>query len=359
MPNMPTDEPDYSCGRELVDSENTVMLRTFSKIYGLSALRLGWAYAPANIINVLNRIRGPFNVSTPAIAAGSAAARDTAFTENARQFNTQWLEWLSSEIGKLGLKVYPSIANFILVAFPQGKYSSTQANEFLMERGLIPREVANYGLPDCLRLSIGLEEDNRAVARTLGGFPESRNVSSSVFDRITIIGLGLIGSSIARAVHERGLAKTIVGCDHNEISLAYARKHGFIDTAESDPPKAVAGSDLVILATPPSTLADIAQSIAPHLKPGAIVMDVCSVKQPAIDAIAPHIPPGVDFIPAHPIAGSEQSGIAAGRADLFERKQVIITPKEPLQDEPCCKPSPNSGRPWARASRPCRRICTT
>lgn len=168
------DLPEYSCGRELVDSApNTIMLRTFSKIYGLSALRLGWAYAPAHIIKVMNLIRGPFNVSAPAIEAGIAAVQDTMHVDNSRRFNSEWLAWLTKEIGKLGLKVYPSIANFILVEFPKGKHNSANANVFMMERGLIPREVANYGLPDCLRISIGLEEDNRAVVRALADFLKS------------------------------------------------------------------------------------------------------------------------------------------------------------------------------------------
>lgn len=162
---------DYSDGRELVAaSENAVMLRTFSKIYGLSSLRLGWAYAPAHIIDVLNRIRSPFNVSTPAMNAGIAAVEDTAFTEKARLFNEKWLPWLSAELTKLGLKVYPSIANFILVEFPKGKHSAANANAYMMERGFIPREVGNYGLPDCLRITIGLEEHNRAVASMLADF---------------------------------------------------------------------------------------------------------------------------------------------------------------------------------------------
>ncbi|MDE3016474.1 MAG: prephenate dehydrogenase/arogenate dehydrogenase family protein [Pseudomonadota bacterium] len=149
-----------------------------------------------------------------------------------------------------------------------------------------------------------------------------------MFGRITIIGLGLIGSSIARAAHERKLAKIIVGCDADKASLEYARKHGFVDEAIADPVQAVTGSDLVILATPPSTLGGIAITIAPKLKAGAIVMDVCSVKQPAIDAIVPHLPERVFFIPAHPIAGSEQSGVVAGSADLFNGKRVIVTPEQ-------------------------------
>lgn len=165
---------DYSAGHELVEStENTVMLRTFSKIYGLSALRIGWGYAPAAIIDALNRIRSPFNVSSPAIAAGAAAVRDTAFTEKVRAFNAEWLAWFAKALSDLGLKVHPSITNFVLVEFPRGKHSSANANQFLMERGLIPREVANYGLPECLRITIGLEEDNRAVVAALSDFLKS------------------------------------------------------------------------------------------------------------------------------------------------------------------------------------------
>jgi len=152
------------------------------------------------------------------------------------------------------------------------------------------------------------------------------------FKRITIIGLGLIGSSIAQRAHAQKLAPTIVGCDRNEVSLAYATKHGFVDEVTTDPLASVKNSDLVILAAPPAAMEDIAAAIAPNLRLGTIVMDVCSVKQPAIAAIAPHIPTGVFFIPAHPIAGSEQAGVAAGRADLFEHKRIIITPDEPLQD---------------------------
>lgn len=164
---------DYSCGQELVEStQNTVMLRTFSKIYGLSALRLGWAYAPPAIVDVLNRVRGPFNVNAPAIAAGAAAVRDVAFTQQAKTFNTQWLGWLSSELSALGLIVHPSIGNFLLVEFPKGAASASAANAFLMERGLIVREVGNYGLPQCLRITIGLEEDNRAVVAALKAFLE-------------------------------------------------------------------------------------------------------------------------------------------------------------------------------------------
>jgi cyclohexadieny/prephenate dehydrogenase len=158
-------------------------------------------------------------------------------------------------------------------------------------------------------------------------------MSGSVFERITIIGLGLIGSSIARAARQYKLADIIVGSDPNEIALTYARAHKFIDVAMSDPATAIQTTQLVIFAMPPSQMEKVAATIAPALKPGMIVMDTASVKVAAIEAVAPYMPAGVDFVPAHPIAGSEQSGVAAGRADLFQRKRVIVTPDQPTETE--------------------------
>ena len=124
---------DYEAGIELVaTSENVVMTRTFSKIYGLAALRLGWMYGPADVIGLIHRTRGPFNVNGPAIEAGIAAIKDTAHVENARAHNTLWLSWLNEEIGKLGLKVTPSVANFVLIQFPSEK-AAADANTFLTE----------------------------------------------------------------------------------------------------------------------------------------------------------------------------------------------------------------------------------
>lgn len=168
------DKPDYSTGEELVAaSQNVVMLRTFSKIYGLSALRLGWMYAPAHVVDVMNRIRGPFNVSAPAAAAGIAAVKDKSFVESTRAFNNEQLAWLSKEISALGLVAVPSIGNFVLVKFPGGKHSAANANDSLADHGLICRDVAAYGLADYLRISIGLKEDNQAVVKTLVAFLKS------------------------------------------------------------------------------------------------------------------------------------------------------------------------------------------
>src|SRR6185312_7390477 len=112
--------------------------RTFSKIYGLAALRLGWAYCPAAIADVLNRSRGPFNINAPAIAAGVAALEDSAHIEAAVAHNDKWLPWVTREIEKLGLKVTPSIANFVLIHFPTGKgRDAAAADEALKARGII------------------------------------------------------------------------------------------------------------------------------------------------------------------------------------------------------------------------------
>src|SRR5512143_3242004 len=163
---------DYESGIELVaTTDNVVMTRTFSKIYGLAALRLGWMYGPAHVVDAINRVRGPFNVNAPAIAAGIAAIRDTAHVEKSRAHNTRWLAWLTEEIGKLGLKVTPSIANFLLIHFSDSKgHAAKDADAFLTKRGLILRQVGAYRLPNALRMSVGTEEANRLVVQALKEF---------------------------------------------------------------------------------------------------------------------------------------------------------------------------------------------
>jgi histidinol-phosphate aminotransferase len=163
---------DYEAGIELASSaSNVVMTRTFSKIFGLAALRIGWCYGPAHIIGALNRIRGPFNVNAAAIAAGSAAIGDRAHVESAAAHNAEWLSWTSEAIGRLGLAVTPSVGNFILIHFPRepGR-TAKEADAFLTSRGYILRNVAGYGLPDALRMTIGTEEANRGVAEALAQF---------------------------------------------------------------------------------------------------------------------------------------------------------------------------------------------
>ena len=163
---------DYSAGIELVSTcENVVMTRTFSKIHGLAGLRIGWAYAPAHVIDALNRVRGPFNVNAPAIAAGVASMGDTTHIERAATHNAEWLPWLTEQIASLGVEVTPSVGNFLLLRFPKepGR-TAADADAYLSKRGFILRAVASYGLPDCLRMTVGTETANRGVVAALSGF---------------------------------------------------------------------------------------------------------------------------------------------------------------------------------------------
>ena len=163
---------DYESGLELVaTNENVVMTRTFSKIHGLAAVRLGWMFGPAHVVAAINRIRGPFNVNAPAIAAGIAAIEDHEHQQRSREHNTRWLAWLAQEIEKLGLQVTPSVANFLLIHFPETKgRTARDADAFLTARGLILRQVGVYKLPNALRMSVGTEEANRLVVAALEEF---------------------------------------------------------------------------------------------------------------------------------------------------------------------------------------------
>ena len=164
---------DYSPGFELaLTSENVVMTRTFSKIYGLAGLRLGWCYAPAAICDALNRIRGPFNISTGAMEAGIAALQDIEHIDTSIAHNETWLAWLTQEITRLGIEVTPSVGNFLLMHF-KDPAEARAADAFLTQRGLILRAVDVYELPQCLRLSVGTEEANRLVVAALAEFLKS------------------------------------------------------------------------------------------------------------------------------------------------------------------------------------------
>ena len=164
--------PDYASGLELARATpNTVMLRTFSKLFGLAALRLGWMTAAPGIVDVMGRVRGPFNVSLPAQAAGVAALEDVEHQEAARAHNDRWLPWLAAELRGLGLAVHPSLGNFLLVDFPEGAgRDAAAANAFLEAEGIVPRQLAAYGLPRSLRISVGLDDENRRVAAALAAF---------------------------------------------------------------------------------------------------------------------------------------------------------------------------------------------
>lgn len=168
---------DYESGIELVSSSrNVVMTRTFSKIHGLAGLRIGWMYAPAEIVDAVNRVRGPFNVNAMALAASAAAIGDRAHVEAAVRHNDEWLAIMSEGLTKLGLTVTPSVGNFVLVHFPAEKgKTAAEADEYLASRGFILRRVAAYGFPNALRLTIGSQEANRGVLSALSDFLAARS----------------------------------------------------------------------------------------------------------------------------------------------------------------------------------------
>ena len=160
----------YDGGAALVEARsNVVMTRTFSKLYGLGGLRVGWGYGPAHVMNVLSRVRGPFNLSAAAQAAAEAAVGDTAWMEKCRADNTRWRGWLAEALAEHGVPSDTSMANFILARFAN-QAEAEACDEHLKSEGLIVRRVAGYNLPNCLRITIGDEASCRRVAHAVGQF---------------------------------------------------------------------------------------------------------------------------------------------------------------------------------------------
>ena len=167
---------DYEAGAALVaERDNVAMLRTFSKIHGLAALRLGWLYGPDHVVDVLHRIRGPFNVNAAAQAAGAAAIQDAAYARDCALKNEVWRDWLTKRLTECGVGVVPSEGNFILARFEaDGPRSASEADAFLTKRGVLVRQMGGYGLPDCLRITIGDEDGCQAVADAVAAFLADR-----------------------------------------------------------------------------------------------------------------------------------------------------------------------------------------
>jgi histidinol-phosphate aminotransferase len=164
--------PAFDDGLDLArTSVNVIVTHTFSKLHGLAALRIGWAYAPLEAADAIDRIRPPFNTSIAAQEAAIAALADAEFQTGSRDFIAQWRTWLTQQIGGLGLEVTPSEANFILLRLPATPgLTARDAEAFLASRGYLTRGVASYGLPEHLRITIGLEEHNRALVDLMAEF---------------------------------------------------------------------------------------------------------------------------------------------------------------------------------------------
>jgi histidinol-phosphate aminotransferase len=164
------ERPDYEPGIRLVDAgDNTVMTRTFSKVFGLGGMRIGWAYAPPAVVDVLNRVRGPFNVSIAAQAAAVAALETPGWVENSRAHNTRFRAVLAARLEAAGIRAHPSEGNFVLADLGTPA-AAEAADAFLRGRGVIVRRVGGYGLPHCLRITVGTEEEVGLVADALDAF---------------------------------------------------------------------------------------------------------------------------------------------------------------------------------------------
>ncbi|SEO78394.1 histidinol-phosphate aminotransferase [Salinihabitans flavidus] len=161
---------EYDGGAALVEArDNVVMTRTFSKLYGLGGLRVGWGYGPKEIMDVLNRVRGPFNVAGPSLAAAEAAVRDVAYAEKCRIDNARHRIWLSEALAGHGVPCDISMANFVLARFAD-RDEADACDRYLKSQGLIARKVAGYNLPNCLRITVGDESGCRRVAHAVGQF---------------------------------------------------------------------------------------------------------------------------------------------------------------------------------------------
>lgn len=166
---------DYSAGMELAgEMANVLVTRTFSKIHGLAALRLGWAYGPESVIDALNRTRGPFNVSAVSQAAGIASLNDDAFMAKSADHNDAELIRVKDAVERVGFKTFPSVGNFVLIEFPEDAgRTSAEADAFLRQEGIVIRDVNVYGLPTCLRASIGTTEQNDDLIAAIEKFSKS------------------------------------------------------------------------------------------------------------------------------------------------------------------------------------------
>lgn len=163
---------DYDGGAALVEArDNVVMTRTFSKIYGLGGMRVGWGYAPRDIIDVLNRVRQPFNLSTVALAAAEAAVRDRAWVDKCRDENARLRAWLAEALAGYGVPSDTSMTNFILARFAN-EAEAQACNTYLLSQGIIVRPVAGYGLPEALRITVGDEPSCRRAAHAIGQFKD-------------------------------------------------------------------------------------------------------------------------------------------------------------------------------------------
>ncbi len=306
MPNTSRPQDDDGGLDLAADHANVLVTRTFSKAYGLAGERVGWATGAPELVEVLNRIRGPFNLNNGAQAVAAAAVGDQDFVVRSREHNlSERARFVAAveALGNHGLRALPSEANFVLVLF-EGALSAGAAHDGLAARGYATRWLPGQGLAQGLRITIGTERpDGRHrgdFARAGGGRPVS--LAATPFERVAIIGLGLIGGSIGLAVRDHLPGVTTTGYDADPAVRKRAQERELADTIYESASEAVHRADLVILCVPVGAMGEIAREIAPALSKGAVISDVGSSKQTVAKALREVFPDG-QVIPAHPVAG--------------------------------------------------------
>ncbi len=250
---------EYAEGSDLPDGldflaayPNLLVSRTFSKAYGLAALRVGYGLSTAVVADVLNRVRQPFNVNSLALAAACAALQDAEYLAESRRLNETGMQQLEAGFRDLGLSWIPSKGNFICVDL--GRVAAPVFQGLLRE-GVIVRPVANYGMPNHLRITIGLPAETAASSRRWPRFWLVVDVTAlpsaePVIGRLVVVGLGLIGGSFAKGLRESGLCREVVGVDLDPQSRKLAVELGVVDRCEDDLALACQGADVIQLAVP-------------------------------------------------------------------------------------------------------------
>ena len=246
--------------------------------------------------------------------------RDQDYVAKCRADTARMRVWLAEALAEVGVPSDVSMANFVLARFADAAEAEA-CDAYLQSQGLLVRRVAGYKLPHCLRITV---DEALPPCCPCRGAVQRCSLMAMIYDRVALIGLGLIASSMAHAMRQYGLAGEIVGHARSEETRKVALEIGICDRVCAT--AAVQGADLVVLAVPVGAMEAIAAEIAPYLKPGCTVTDVGSVKQAVIAAVAPHIPQDVQFIPGHPMAGTEYSGPRSGFAMLFRNRWWLLTP---------------------------------
>ena len=269
------DNPSYQDGSGLVGNGRCVMLRTFSKLYGLSALRIGWGYMPRHVIDTLAPLRPPFNVNQLAQVMATASLSDDAFYTQVVQETCARRDALIAELGEMNhVRVYPSGGNFLLLRWADEKEADTMAQR-LSQQGLIVRQLKDYRLSDCLRVTVGSEEAMSLFVAAAEG---------NMFKQLTIIGGGLMGSSLALAVRARGLADKLVIVDTDSQARPIIAEVTHADRVVAGVAEIDTDSDCIIVAVPVgqsrSVFADVANM---KLSPDCVITDVGSVKATVVE----------------------------------------------------------------------------